>query len=89
MELKSVLYIYGTQKWGDKVNNKKIGRPVGEGGRKENDIKVRLNDETHKKLLDYCCKNNLTKAEAIRRGIHLLLKWIRLNYKLKKKAAIL
>lgn len=33
----------------------------------------RLNDEMHKKLLEYCEKNNITKAEAIRQGIHLLL----------------
>lgn len=53
---------------------KKIGRPVGEGGRKNNDVKVRLDDNTNKKLLEYCHNNNLTKAEAIRKGIHLLLK---------------
>ena len=40
---------------------------------KVNDVKVRLNDEMHKKLLEYCEKNNITKAEAIRQGIHLLL----------------
>ena len=52
---------------------KKIGRPVGEGGRKSNDVKVRLDDSTKEKLLEYCQENNLTKAEAIRKGICLLL----------------
>ncbi|MFR3369364.1 MAG: CopG family transcriptional regulator [Clostridioides difficile] len=52
---------------------KKIGRPVGEGGRKSNDVKVRLDDSTNEKLLEYCQENNLTKAEAIRKGIRLLL----------------
>ena len=56
------------------MTQKKMGRPVGEGGRKGNDVKVRLDDETHKKLLDYCEKCKITKAEAIRQGIHLLLK---------------
>ncbi|MDO5345289.1 MAG: CopG family transcriptional regulator [Lachnospiraceae bacterium] len=45
----------------------KVDRP------KSNDIKVRLDDETHLRLLEYCEKNGITKAEAIRRGIHLLL----------------
>lgn len=40
---------------------------------KNNDVKVRLDDETTKKLDDYCAKHNITRAEAIRQGIHLLL----------------
>ncbi len=56
------------------MSDKKIGRPVGEGGRKSNDVKVRLDDETTEKLINYCKKYNVTKAEAIRQGIHLLLK---------------
>ena len=40
---------------------------------KNNDVKVRLDDETTKKLDDYCAEHNITRAEAIRRGIHLLL----------------
>lgn len=50
----------------------KMGRPV-IGEPKINDVKVRLDSSTHKALLDYCQKNNITKAEAIRKGIHLLL----------------
>lgn len=38
------------------------------------DVKVRLDSETNKKLVEYCEKNNVTRAEAIRKGIHLLLK---------------
>lgn len=49
----------------------KVDRP------KSNDIKVRLDDETHLRLLEYCEKNGITKAEAIRRGIHLLLEKIK------------
>lgn len=50
----------------------RTGRPVA-GEPKNNDVKVRLDDTTHKLLLDYCEKNKITKAEAIRQGIHLLL----------------
>ena len=54
------------------MSSKKIGRPKS-GNPKDNDVKVRLDNETHKKLLEYCSQNNITKAEAIRQGIHLLL----------------
>ncbi|HFL2571704.1 Ribbon-helix-helix protein, copG family (plasmid) [Clostridioides difficile] len=54
------------------MSPKKMGRPV-VGSPKTNDIKVRVDNETNEKLEKYCKKNNLTKAEAIRQGIHLLL----------------
>ncbi len=53
------------------MRSKKMGRPT--DSPKVNDVKVRLNDEMHKQLLEYCEKNNITKAEAIRQGIHLLM----------------
>ncbi len=34
---------------------------------------IRLDAKTDKKLNDYCLKHNLTKGEAIRMGVHLLL----------------
>lgn len=34
---------------------------------------VRLDAETDKKLNDYCEKHGITKGEAIRKGVHLLL----------------
>ncbi len=49
----------------------RTGRPT--DCRKDHDIKVRIDDNTHQSLLEYCEKNNITKAEAIRRGIHLIL----------------
>lgn len=55
------------------AEKKKMGRPV-VGEPKSNDVKVRLDDTTHNLLLKYCEENNITKAEAIRQGIHLLLK---------------
>lgn len=50
----------------------KMGRPV-IGNIKNNDIKVRVDDITHKKLIQYAEKHNITKAEAVRQGINLLL----------------
>lgn len=64
--------IYGTQKKRGEKMSPRTGRPV-VGEPKVNDVKVRLDDETHKKLLQYCAEHNITKAEAIRQGIHLLL----------------
>lgn len=50
----------------------RTGRPRADNP-KRNDVKVRLDDETSKKLDDYCAQNGITRAEAIRKGIHLLL----------------
>lgn len=49
-----------------------VGRPKAD---KPKDIRysIRLDAETEKKLQEYCEKNKITKGEAIRRGIHLLL----------------
>lgn len=49
----------------------RTGRPT--DCRKDHDVKVRIDDETHKKLLEYCIEHGITKAEAIRQGIHLVL----------------
>lgn len=58
MELKSEVMIVSPR----------TGRPV-VGEPKTNDVKVRLDDTTHQKLLQYCEENNITKAEAIRQAI--------------------
>lgn len=50
----------------------RTGRPKVENP-KTNDLKVRIDNDTMKKLDSYCLENNITRAEAIRRGIHLLL----------------
>lgn len=34
---------------------------------------IRLDDSTEKSLQEYCKENGITKGEAIRQGIHLLL----------------
>lgn len=58
MELKSEVIIMSP----------KTGRPV-VGEPKTNDVKVRLDNTTHQKLLKYCEKNKTTKAEVIRKAI--------------------
>lgn len=37
------------------------------------DVKVRLDSLTNEKLEKYCKEHSITRTEAIRRGIHLLL----------------
>ena len=37
------------------------------------DIKVRIDEDINKKLLEYCKMNNLTRAAAIRKGIEEIL----------------
>ena len=51
----------------------KIGRPKSDKP-KSNRFSIRLDDETEQKLEMYCKEHRITKGEAIRQGIHLLLK---------------
>lgn len=48
------------------------GRPKAENP-KQSRFSIRLDAETERKLEEYCAEHNITKGEAIRRGIHLLL----------------
>jgi hypothetical protein len=50
----------------------RTGRPKAENP-KAIGVKVRLDDNTTTKLDAYCTAHGITRAEAIRRGIHLLL----------------
>lgn len=50
---------------------KKMGRPT--DSPLDVDIKVRITNETNKKLLEYSKKNNITRAEAVRQGIDIIL----------------
>lgn len=49
----------------------RTGRPT--DSRKEHDVKVRIDNNMYERLIGYCEENNITKAEAIRKGIKLLL----------------
>ncbi len=50
----------------------RTGRPI-IGGKKDIDVKVRFDKETHEKLLSYCDKNGITRTEAIRKAVRLLV----------------
>lgn len=50
----------------------RTGRPKAEKP-KDIDVKVRFDKEQHEKLLRYCEEHNITRTEAIRQGVHLLL----------------
>lgn len=49
-----------------------VGRPKAEKP-KEVRFSVRLDTETEEKLQQYCIEHSISKGEAIRQGIHLLL----------------
>ncbi len=49
-----------------------VGRPKADNP-KSNRFSIRLDDETEEKLKIYCEKHHITKGEAVRRGINLLL----------------
>lgn len=50
----------------------RTGRPKAENP-KRHDVKVRLDDDTARRLDEFCREKGLTRAEAIRNGIALLL----------------
>lgn len=50
----------------------RTGRPKAEKP-KEIRYSIRLDMETEERLKEYCEKNGITKGEAIRRGIDILL----------------
>ncbi len=50
----------------------RTGRPI-IGAKKDIDVKVRFDKETNDKLLEYCKKNSVTRAEVIRQSVTLFL----------------
>lgn len=55
-----------------KTTNSKMGRPK-VSNPKIIKYSIRLDSETENRLVDYCERKNITKGEAIRRGINLLV----------------
>lgn len=49
------------------------GRPKADNP-KQSRFSVRLDAITEQKLAEYCAEKGITKGEAIRQGIHLLLR---------------
>lgn len=50
----------------------RTGRPKAENP-KAIRYSIRLDEETERRLQEYCETHNITKGEAIRKGIHMLL----------------
>ena len=50
----------------------RTGRPKAENPKNVR-YSIRFDNETEQKLKEYCEKYGITKGEAIRRGVHLLL----------------
>lgn len=51
----------------------RTGRPKAEKP-KNVDVKVRFDEESHKRLMQYCENHNMTRTEAIRKAVDLLVK---------------
>lgn len=66
------LLTFGTQKLGDKMSPR-TGRPLKGKERLDIDVKVRFDNELNEKLVAYCELRGITRTEAIRQGVHLLL----------------
>ena len=52
--------------------NLQIGRPKVDNP-KDVEVTVRFDRQTKESLLEYCERHNITRAEAVRRGVDLLL----------------
>lgn len=59
------------RKWGEKVSPR-TGRPKAEKP-KTIEVKARIDEETNKRLVDYCKENRTNKTEVVRKGIDMVL----------------
>ncbi|OJU18552.1 MAG: CopG family transcriptional regulator [Clostridiales bacterium 43-6] len=50
----------------------RTGRPKAENP-KNMSIKIRFDEETNQSLIEYCEKHNVSRTEAVRQGLQLLL----------------
>lgn len=50
----------------------RTGRPKAEKP-KTIEVKARIDEETNKRLVDYCKKNDTNKTEVVRKGIDMVL----------------
>ena len=37
------------------------------------EVKARIDEETNKRLIEYCKKNNTTRTEVVRQGIEMVI----------------
>lgn len=50
----------------------RTGRPKSNNP-KNIDVKIRFDEDSHNKLMEYCKKNGLSRTEAIRKAVDLLI----------------
>lgn len=50
----------------------RTGRPKAENP-KTIEVKARIDEETNKRLVDYCKRNDTNKTEVVRKGINMVL----------------
>lgn len=50
----------------------RTGRPKSDNP-KDIDVKVRFDKQSHEELMEYCKKNEVTRTEAIRKAVDLLI----------------
>ena len=50
----------------------RTGRPKRDNP-KDIDVKVRFDKQSHEELMEYCKKNGVTRTEAIRKAVDLLI----------------
>lgn len=66
----------GAKIWKDyALSRKKMGRPKSNNP-KEIKYSIRTDEETEKRLERYCAEYNITKGEAYRKGLNLLLEQV-------------
>lgn len=56
-----------------KAMSPRTGRPRIGKEKLDVDVKVRFDKELNEKLIAYCKRHNISRTEAIRQGVHLLL----------------
>ena len=66
-----IINLWNTESEVNKLSQR-TGRPKSENP-KNIDLKVRIDETTNRQLVDYCKTHNITRTEAIRMGIHLIL----------------
>lgn len=66
-------YDIGVTKRGGVILSQKVGRPKADNP-KDVRYSIRLDVETEKRLSEYCIEHKISKGQAIRNGIDLLLK---------------
>ncbi len=69
---KYILTFWNAERGGVRLSPR-TGRPKAEKP-KNVDVKVRFDEGNHEKLLQYCKSHNMTRTEAIRKAVDLLVK---------------